>query len=644
MRAQNVEDLAGSAPAVTFSQNTGWAQLTIRGIGTNAVFAGADPSSAVYVDGVYLARPSMVLADFLDLERVEVLRGPQGTLYGRNAVGGALHVITKPPTNEHEASARLVAGNREALRAEGRVSGPLVPGRVLGSGVVLRGVRDGFVRDLDHPEHPLGGEDVTAARGKVNVLFDRRTSLLLSGDVTHQDAAPLFYAKVLAVKPGFSLDNPSDPHEVRTSTLAEGRNLQYGAAARLEVGLGPETTLTSLTALRKVDYDVLADTDASELDLLATNVHEIQHQWTEELTASGRHSGRTWVAGAFLMGDVDRQPSSIRLGTPRLENRLDPEVRSTSGSLFGQATIALTSRLSATGGLRYTRERKTIDNAGGFYAFAAPDVLLPGAFKYTDSMSHAAWTPKVGLELRAGERTLAYFSATRGFKSGGFNITSPEAGRGYAPEWAWSYEGGVKASLAEGRATLQVAGFLTDYTDLQVQTQIRPGVLDISNAAEATIRGVEVEGAVRVTNGLQVGGHLAWMDAAYDRYAAAGPGGVAIDVSGHRLSNAPEWSGRLWVGWSVPAGHTGTLSLRADSRWQSTVFFNPFNDAIQRQRPYGLLDVNLELGRAHWSVGAYARNLTDEAYITGSAASPPPAIGGRPGESRRFGVLLVVRR
>jgi iron complex outermembrane receptor protein len=645
MRAQNVEDLAGGAPAVTFSQNTGWAQLTIRGIGTNAVFAGADPSSAVYVDGVYLARPSMVLADFdfLDLERVEVLRGPQGTLYGRNAVGGALHVITKPPTNEQEASARLVAGNRETLRAEGRVSGPLVPGRVLGSAVFLRGVREGFVRDLDHPEHPLGGEDVTAARGKVNILFDRRKSLLLSGDLTHQDPTPLFYAKVLAVKPGFSVDNPSDLREVRASTLAEGRNLQYGAAARFEMGLGPETTLTSLTAFRKVDYDVLADTDASELDLLATNVHEIQHQWTEELTVAGRRPGRTWVAGAFLLGDVDRQPSTIRLGAPRLENRLDPEVRSRSGSLFGQATLGLTSRLSATGGLRYTRERKAIDNAGGLYAFAAPDVLLPGSFRYTDSMSHTAWTPKLGLELRAGAGTLAYVSATRGFKSGGFNITSPEAGRGYAPEWAWSYEGGLKTSLADGRATLQVAGFLTDYTDLQVQTQIRPGVLDISNAAEATIRGVEVEGLVRVTGALHLGGHLAWMDAAYDRYAAPGPGGVAIDVAGHRLSNAPEWSGRLWVGWSR-AVRAGTLSLRADSRWQSTVFFTPYNDAIQRQRPYGLLDVNMELGRARWSVGAYARNLTDEDYITGSAASPPPAIAGRPGESRRFGVQLVLRR
>jgi iron complex outermembrane receptor protein len=642
--AQNIHDIAGSAPSLTFSQNTGFGQLTIRGIGTNVVFAGSDPSTAVYLDGVYLARPAMVLGDFLDVERIEVLRGPQGTLYGRNAVGGAMSVITKPPTNELEASARLIAGNHEALRAEGRLSGPLVPGRLVGSAAFLRGVRQGFVRDLNHPEKPLGGEDVAAARGKLHFLFNAQSSLLLSGDVIHQDPTPLTYSKVLAEKPGFQVDNPADLHEVRTSTPGESRNVQFGGSARFTVGLGRETTLTSLTAFRKLDYDVLVDSDISELDLAESHIHEIQHQWSEEVTVSGRRPGRTWVAGLFLLKDVDRQPTSIRLGGPGLENYLGPEVSATTGALFGQGTFGVTRRVSATVGLRYTRERKTIENAGGFYTLEPPVVLLPGSYAYTDTLSHTAWTPKIGLEIQAGERTLAYVSATRGFKSGGFNVSSPEAGRGYAPEWAWSYEGGLKARLAGGRATFQAAGFLTDYTDLQVQTAIRPGVLDISNAAAATIRGVELEGTVQVAPALQIGGHVAWLDATYDRYVATGTAGVAVDVAGNRLANAPEWSGRLWLGWSVVAGRLGTLSLRVDSRWQTTVFFTPFNDLVQRQRPYGLLDVSLELEREHWSVGAYARNLTNEDYITGSASSPPPAIGGRPGDSRRIGVQLVVRR
>jgi iron complex outermembrane receptor protein len=319
-------------------------------------------------------------------------------------------------------------------------------------------------------------------------------------------------------------------------------------------------------------------------------------------------------------------------------------VRSRSGAVFGQGTFALTHGLSATAGLRYTGERKTIDNSGRLDTQNVPPLLVPGSsYTYIDAISHDAWTPKLGLEWRVREQTFAYVSATRGFKSGGFNITSPEAGRGYAPEWAWSYEAGVKTNLAGGRAGLDLAAFRTSYTDLQVQTSIRPGVLDIANAAEATISGVELEASGAILPGLRVGGHLAWLDAAYDRYVALGLGGATRDVAGNRLNNAPEWSGRLWLEWSRRAGRLGTLSLRAASRWQSTVYFTPFNDAVQRQSPYGLLELSAELGSQRFTLSPYARNLTDEGYITGSFGSPPPAIGGRPAEPQEWGVRLAVR-
>jgi iron complex outermembrane recepter protein len=647
VQAHTVEQLAGRAPSVTFSQNTGFAQLTIRGIGTNAVFAGSYPSSAVYVDGVYLARPAMVLADFMELDRVEVLRGPQGTLYGRNAVGGALNIITKNPTNQVEASARVDAGSLDLLRAEARLSGPIIRDKVLGSVSFLRGVRDGFVRDLNHPDHPLGGEDVTAARGKLHVVFNRRTDLLLSGDLTHRDPAPLVYAKALSVKPGFQVDNPADLHEVRASTLAEGRNLQYGGAARLSVNLAPRTILTSLTAFRKLDYKFVVDADITELNLTISNPHEMQHQISEELTVSQQRGRLTWIGGLFVLDEVDRQPTNVPLPALRLENRLLPEVAANSTAGFGQATVGVTERASVTAGLRYTRERKTIDNAGGFYTLDQPPAPVPGmTYAYRDAITHTAWTPKVGLDIRVDESTLAYVSATRGFKSGGFNLASQEAGRGYAPEWAWSYEGGLKTVVANGRVRLNAAVFQTDYTDLQVMSTFRPGVIDISNAAAATIRGFELEGEMQIRRALHGGGHLAWLDATYDRYVAVGAGGLTADVAGHRLSNAPEWSGRLWLEWNGEIGRAGVLSLRADSRWQSTVFFTPFNDDIQRQRPYGLLELSVDLespGRG-FSVGAYARNLTNEDYITGTFSSPPPAIGGRPGDSRQIGVQLTVRR
>ena len=168
-------------------------------------------------------------------------------------------------------------------------------------------------------------------------------------------------------------------------------------------------------------------------------------------------------------------------------------------------------------------------------------------------------------------------------------------------------------------------------------------MLDISNAAEATIPGVELEGSGAIVPGLRLGGHLAWLGATYDRYVALGAGGVTGDVAGNRLNNAPEWSGRLWLERSQSAGRLGTFSLRAAWRWQSTVFFTPFNDAVQRQSPYGLLELSAELGPGHFTVSAYARNLTDEGYIIGSLGSPPPAIGGLPAQPLEWGVRLIVR-
>jgi iron complex outermembrane receptor protein len=171
-------------------------------------------------------------------------------------------------------------------------------------------------------------------------------------------------------------------------------------------------------------------------------------------------------------------------------------------------------------------------------------------------------------------------------------------------------------------------------------------VIDISNAAAATIRGVEVESAARVLPSVQAGGHLAWLDARYDRYIAVGVGGVTGDVAGNHLTNAPEWSGRVWIESTLDAGADARVSLRLDSTWQSTVFYTPFNDTIQRQAGYGLLDASAAYGpdSGRWSVSVYGRNLANQDYITGSFSSPPPAIGGRPGPPRQAGVQLTVRR
>ena len=199
----------------------------------------------------------MAFMDLLDVERVEVLRGPQGTLYGRNSVGGTINIVTRQPTNALETSVRLTAGNYDKLRAEGAVSGPLVKNKVMGNFAFLRGTRDGFVKDLDHPDHSLGSEDTWAGRGQLRVVFGTHGELLLSGDYGRFDGVPLTYAKPIVAKPGFTFDSPASLWTVRTSHLASGKNIQQGASAKLAVRLNGTTTLTSLTAYRKSNYRVL---------------------------------------------------------------------------------------------------------------------------------------------------------------------------------------------------------------------------------------------------------------------------------------------------------------------------------------------------------------------------------------------------
>ena len=643
---RTVEDVAPALPSGTFTQNTTFGQLSIRGVGATTVTAGGDPSSAMYVDGVYLARPAMAFVDFLDLERVEVLRGPQGTLYGRNTVGGAMQLVSKTPTDDVDAATRITGGNLGLMRADARISGPLRRGRVMGSVAFARGVRDGYVRDLEQPDDRLGADNVTAARGQLRVVINPRHEMLFSSDMSDQRGTPLTYNKVLEVKPGFTVDNPSSLHDVRTSTPASGRVRQSGGSVRLTSALTPATTLVSLTAFRRLDNEYLVDADITELNLFSALVDERQHQWSEEVTIVDRRRRLTTVVGLFWF--TERLHQHIEADQPQagLRSMLDPRVDAGSAAVFGQTRIALTPMLAASIGIRYSRERKTIDNAGGRYTLGEVRPLPGSEYAYTDSILHSAWTPRFGVEMQLGRQLTAYVSAAKGFKSGGFNASATQPTGGFAPEWAWSYEGGVKTRLLNGRARLNVTVFDMDYSSLQVQTPVGLGVFDIRNAAAATITGVELEGASRLGRGFEAGGHMTWLDAAYDRYIAVAMGGIVGDVSGNRLNNAPEWAGRVWVEWAGTLAGAQHLALTVDATAQSTVYYTPFNDAIQRQLPYGLLGARVEYGPSHrrWSVNTYAKNLTGTDYVMAAFATSPAAYGGRPGRSREIGVQLILQK
>ena len=231
---ERIGHLAGLVPTLSVSQTPGDTPLlTLRGIGSNSIVPGADPNVTMQIDGVYLARGGAMAVDFLDVERVEVLRGPQGTLFGRNSIGGTINIVTRQPTNVLDTRARLTAGNYDKLRVEGAISGPLIRNRIMGSFAFLRGSRDGFVADVEHPDHSLGSEDTWAGRGQLRIVFGPRHELLVSGDYSSFRGVPLTLARPLAPNPAPPnpdvFDIPDDFWSVRPNDLAAGRNRQRGS-------------------------------------------------------------------------------------------------------------------------------------------------------------------------------------------------------------------------------------------------------------------------------------------------------------------------------------------------------------------------------------------------------------------------------
>jgi iron complex outermembrane recepter protein len=342
MSISSLGGLVGLVPGLMLSESPGGRVLaTIRGIGTNTGVVGSDPSSTIYLDGVYLARAAAATADFLDVERVEVLRGPQGSLYGRNSVGGAINIVTRAPTDTLSADARLSVGADRLLRAEAAVRGPLRRGWLTASAAVLRGVRDGFVSDLGHPDRPLGGDDTWMARAQLRAVMAMRGELLLAADYGQFEGLPLPFAKPVSVRPGFAIDNPESPWSIRTNAPTSAKNLQAGVSARVKWQLRPSLTLTSLSALRRSRDRVVLDRDSTELPIIITDVPDHQRQLSEELTLTSRGRQWSWIAGTFLFDENDTAPVRVTLERPALQLRPSSTIDTSSRAVFGQAVYTV---------------------------------------------------------------------------------------------------------------------------------------------------------------------------------------------------------------------------------------------------------------------------------------------------------------
>ncbi|ATQ42920.1 TonB-dependent receptor [Caulobacter mirabilis] len=599
--------------------------IAIRGIAGQDGGVGQDEPVALYLDGVYLARPQGQLFALTDIARIEVLKGPQGTLYGRNSTAGAINIVTSKPRSEFGGLFEAGLGNYGATHARGSIEGALasrLSARLSGSYSNFDGdLKNTFTGGRERSNEEWLGRfvaryDLSDAGGpSIDLSADY-------GEATSSGSA----MKNLTINGG----RYGDPDRVAFDLPDRGMTRATGGAnVTVEQAFSNGLKLTSITGYRYLDLDVRYDADGTNIAdfqnaiaagrispaaaaLRDSSSYQYFHSnaYSQELRLAGRTDSLKWIVGAYAYDETTDFRFTVNLLAQSL-NRLSSDTIATAGSTsyatYGHLEWTLNDQFELQGGLRYSYERKTMDR--NIVTGAPPAATVESLSKSWDDI-----TGDITLNYRPVDGVLAYVTFAQGFKSGGFNA-SQALSPAFNPERVTSYEAGLKTDLFDRRARLNIAAFHMKYTDLQVRFASGIGQTTIQNAAEATINGVEIDTQARVGSDLTVSLNGAYQEAKYDKYQLG-----ALDLSGNYLNQAPRWSMRAALDYNRPIADAGDLSVHAGYSWQSREFYRAQNDPISSNPGYE----NLE-GRIGFSPSAFdgvaieiwGKNLTDDRYVGG---------------------------
>jgi len=708
----SLQDLQGRTPGLVINSfSPGQPELAIRGVGTKEDGAGASDSTLVMVDGVYFATRTATNLDIFDLEQVEVLRGPQGTLFGKNAIAGVINYVTRKPTlDEFELKVRQTVGNFGTFDTGAGVNVPI--GDTLAARLSFsRRATDGYLTrvDVGVPAVPFGTEDDEdigfadrfAWRAAIKWEPSDATSLLISLDGANDDfgtdnrepvgsAGPLHdclcASNPVAVNAaiGGASGEYGGVHSYAGDILGFSKRDIFGGMAQLDHDLG-FATLTLLGAYRDSTFKNALDSSGLPpspiIDLTGAHgspnvgltapanvgftfdtidiVDERGEQFTGEVRLASPSSQRfKWVMGIFAsQEDIDRTET---VGFPSLSGAsLDPHFAAASMFFtgksiagYGQATYDISDTLTITGGARYSYEKKEIsvvnENLG------SPDlVLLFAQFPLTsgeDSWDNFSW--RLSGQYRPSNEVMVFATVSTGFKSGGFTgsaTTAPVATTAFDPETATNYEIGAKLDLFGRRLRLNTSAFYLDYSDLQVTRFFQPvgspfGEFITENAANAEIKGFEVELTARPVEWLEFGGTYAYLDAKYkDFFGTPGISGSG-DFSGNTMRQAPEnvWSAYVQLTHELASGDL--LTANVSGRHQSKVFTNADNNSLDVIESYTLGDawVSWRSNDSQWELQAWVKNFTDEVWGTHVYTQRGNRIAfGTFGPPRQYGLTLT---
>ncbi len=622
--AVNLNDLANYVPNVSFSSNVGATQIYIRGIGNTLLTPGADPGVAFYSDGAYVSDQWANNVAFFDVARIEVLRGPQGSLYGRNATGGAVNIISLAPTDTFEAKIGVLAGDYGQLQSEGYVSGPLGDGGILGRFSYQLKYNNGFTRNelKGTPGAPDRVDDLStqAFRLQFEAPVGEGTLRVIGGYFKEDDNGPTektLYEPNLPAELLYGAVPSMDERSVKSEVASLKREVK-SVTAQFDHPIGAYA-LTVIAAYRKSDLDQLYDQDGTEEPQALTGLITGGEEFNVDARIASDPLDRfNWLAGVTYVDFTQERLQTfvgflplgfVAPGFPlnipfALDFQLGGNVKSKSSAAYFDAHYRITEQLTLSGGLRYTHDEK---EAYEFQTFNG------GTVTNTSEKSWSSPSGKLGLDYQVTDDVLIYGSVARGFKSGaiavgGFTVPAK-------PEIVDNAEVGLKSTFWDNRAQLNVAAFLNNYKDMQV---FEVGALTaiLSNASKARIGGIEIEGILKPLPGLTLDGSLGYNDATYEEFTTADlrHGIPVVDVSGNQLPLVSKFQYHLGAEYAFPVLGNHLASLRVDYAWRDKYFFTEFNTADAMQDAYGTIDLSASLASESgwWRAYAFLRNLTDE--------------------------------
>lgn len=651
-----VSALANETPSLQIADSGGGTtQIFMRGVGSSNVTEVGDSAIAVQMDGIYIARPNSFGASLYDLDRIEVLRGPQGTLYGRNATAGAINVITKKPTHQFGGNAAVEFGNYNELLTTGALNIPIT--NTLAIRTSFQTVRhDGYQKSTGAGNDKQDQDD-KAVRAQALWEPSSRFSILLRADYLNQGG-----------NGGGDIAYPltDSPRHFASQIDTSLNNKFWSVGGEVHYALG-FADLTYLTGYNATRIDRLRENVTSHLPNylnLDTNT------FSNELRL-GKSSGRLkWVGGLYAFSEHTFTDYKVYRGaaTNTYTDYLSPKVRANSKAAFGQLTYSITPRLRLTGGLRYTHDKKS-RNGGVYITDAAGNINSTVSINQaSDSWSSTNW--KAGLDYDLTSRIMLYATAGTGYKAGGYYDGLPP--NAYAPERITAYEAGVKSRFLDNRAQLNVDGYLYNYRHFQVTAQ---RLLDNTlssitlNADKAQLYGIEAEGSFLITPNDRIDGYATWEHTEYKNfvlaqgdaitnnntnvgfthcyetdYSAATP--RTASFNGCPLAKAPKWTLNFGYQHTFDLGNHGRLIPRAQVHFETMKYleYHGFDQNVQGSYTRTDLTLTYEPSHGSWSVMLFCRNLENHNILVNSSPNtgtglasngsgdyyaPPRTFGGR---------------